>query len=235
VQAGLRRWLLATALLCGLAPAAALAAPTPGSRLASIEAAARAQHSVHYITSGDYGPAVITFVGDAGVSEGSQHITFTKGGHTGHVAVLVSKSTAYVRGDAFTLHNFMGFKQSAASAYSRRWIQVPHTAAAYGPIAAGVTLASTLDELTVAGKLSSVAERTVGGQRVFGIRGVRKVSGSTVTETLWARANGSPLPVQEVASRGTMRYTATFGSWNRKVRVTVPKGAVPIAIVLATA
>jgi hypothetical protein len=235
VQARLRRWLLATVFACGLAPAAALAAPSPTSRLASIEAAARTQHSVHYVTSGDYGPAVITFVGDAGISNGSQHITFKKGGKTGHVNVLVLANTAYVRGDAFTLHNFMGFKPGAAATYSGRWIQIPHSAAAYGPIAAGVTLASTLDELTVAGKLSTVADRTLDGQHVFGIRGVRTVSGSTVVETLYARTSGSPLPVEEIASRGTMHYKATFGNWNRPVHVTAPKGAVPIAIVLATA
>lgn len=235
MQAGLRRALLATALLAGLAPAAASAAPTPASRLASIEKAARAQSSVHYETSGDYGSAVITFVGDAGISQGSQHITFEQGGRTGQVTVLVAASTAYVRGDAFTLQNFMGFKQGAAAAYRERWIKIPQTAAAYGPIAAGVTIGSTLDELTVVGTLSSVAEQTLGGQRVFGVRGVRKVSGTSVVVTLYARSVGSPLPVKEVAQRGKMRYVASFGSWNRKVRVTVPKGSVPISVVLATA
>ncbi len=197
-------------------------------------AAARAEQSVHYVSSGNYGPAEITFVGDAGVSQGIQRITFREGAQTGHVTVLVSANTAYVRGDAFTLVNYMRFMPGAAAKYAGRWILIPHTAAGYPTVAAGVRLSSTMAELKVSGHLSTVASTKIDGQRVFGVRGTRTASGRTTVETLYARAAGSPLPVREIATQGTMRFIVTLDGWNEPIRLATPKGAVPISVVQKT-
>lgn len=198
-------------------------------------AAARAERSVHYVSAGNYGPAQINFVGDAGVSQGIQRITFREGAQIGHVTVLVSANTAYVRGDAFTLVNYMRFKPNAAAKYAGRWILLPHTASSYPTIAAGVRLSSTVDELRVSGRLSTVPSIKIDGQRVVGVRGTRTSAGHTTVDTLYARATGSPLPVKEIARQGTMRFTATFGGWNEPLRLATPKGAVPLSVVQATA
>src|SRR5260370_298663 len=168
-----RGGLLLVTLAAGVISAAAIASTSPAGLLASIMAAARAEQSVHYVSSGNYGPAEITFVGDAGVSQGIQRITFREGAQTGHVTLLVSANTAYVRGDAFTLVNYMRFMPGAAAKYAGRWILIPHTAAGYPTDAAGVRLSSTMAELKVAGHPSTVARTQIDGQRLFGVRGTR--------------------------------------------------------------
>lgn len=53
----------------------------------------------------------------AGVSDALrlQHVTYRKAGRSGHVTVRVVANTAYVRGDAFALENYMGIPPSVAT------------------------------------------------------------------------------------------------------------------------
>ncbi len=167
-----RRLLLGVAALACVLPSAAAAAAAPSKELASILAAARTQVSVHYTSDTNFGAGQLSFVGDAGLVDGSQVITFRKSGKTGHVTVIVSGETAYIRGDAFTLANYIGFKAAAASDYAGRWVRFPHTDAGYPTLAAGVTLPSVVGEIGVAGQLSSVPTTKIAAQLVFGIKGV---------------------------------------------------------------
>jgi len=173
-------------------------------------------------------------VGDAGVSQGIQRITFSKAGTTGHVTVIVSANTAYIRGDAFILVNYMGFKAVAAAKYAGRWVLIPHTNRGYATVAAGVTLSSTIAELKPAGQLSIVAATDINGQRVVGVRGTKSSSRGLTVDTLFARAAGSPLPVEEVASQGNARLSTTLTRWGEHLQLRAPNGAVPIAKVEAT-
>lgn len=210
-------------------PPAAFAAVSPGKLLASILAAGRAERSVHYISATSIGAVRIHMVGDAGTTKGIQRITFRKGAQTGHVTVIVSASTAYVRGDAFTLVNFMGFKAGAAVKYENVWVLIPRTATHYASVAAGVTLSSAIDELELVPN-ARVAATRIGGQQVVGVTGTTMApTGQTATGTLYARVVGSPLPVEDVVSQGSARATATFSNWNDPIHVATPTGAVAIA------
>jgi hypothetical protein len=227
VRLHVRETIVTACVLAYLMPLASSAYGSPAGLLASVLAAARTERSVHYSTAGSYGAVQVSFVGDAGVAQGIQQITYRKGTKTGHVTVVVSANTAYVRGDAFTLGNYMGFKSSAAAKYAGDWISIPHTASGFSTVSAGVTLSSTIDELKPPGRLSTVPETTIDGQRVLGVRGTKSSSGHTTVETLYAKAIGSPLPVKELASQGTMHFAATFGRWNEPIHLAKPKRATP--------
>jgi hypothetical protein len=198
--------------------------------LASILAAARAQRSVHYVSATSIGVVRIHMVGDAGRTTGIQQITFRKGTQMGHITVIVSANTAYVRGDAFTLVNFMGFKAAAAVKNEDVWVRIPPTDVHYASVAAGVTLYSAIAELELT-PLARVTATKIDGQQVIGVKGTTtSATGQTAQATLYGRAAGPPLPVRDVVSQGSSaRATVTFSKWNEPIHVAAPTGAVPIA------
>jgi len=169
-------------------------------------------------------------IGDVGGNQGSQLITFRKGAKTGHVTVIVSARTAYIRGDAFTLVNYMGLKAAPAAKYADVWILIPRTNSFYSTVAQAVTLSSTINELRLSKPLSMLPQTTVDGQRVVGVVGKPSSSStSSATAKLYARAAGSPLPVKQISTQGTTRSTVVFSNWNEPVHVTVPATALPIS------
>jgi hypothetical protein len=211
-------------------PAVVSASLSPAVLVASIVAAARSEHSVHYVSAGAVGAVRIGIVGDAGVTRGIQRVTYRKGGTIGHVTAVVSSSGAYVRGDAFTLVNFMGFKATPAAKYAGVWIFIPHADRDYSTVAGGVTLPSTIAEFTVSQPLSSVPDTTIDGQQVVGVKGKPPAASQlTATATLYARATGKPLPVEEIASQSKTRLTVVFSKWDEAIQIATPKSAVPIA------
>jgi hypothetical protein len=212
-----------------LLPSAVAASPSPTTLLTSILAAGRAQHSVHVVSVATFGLIRVKLVGDAGVSSGIQRITFSKGSTTGQVTVIVSSNTAYVRGDAFTLVNYMGFKRTPAVNYAGKWVLIPHTDGDFSTVAAAVRIVSAINELELTGSLSRVAERTIAGQRVFGVKGRLPSAAGGAVATVYARLVGRPLPVEAVASQGTGRSTSVLGRWNEPLSLVTPVGAVPIA------
>jgi hypothetical protein len=217
----------AVALVC--VPSALSASGSPTQLLTSILAAARVQHSVHYVSSASLGDFHVSQVGDAGATQGIQRITFRSAAKTGHVTVIFVAGSAYLRGDAFTLTDYMGFKAGAAAAYAGRWILVPRSDGAYSTIAAGVTFSSAIGELKLSAPLTRVPDTTIGGRRVIGVRGKSSTSPGSIAATLYARATGPPLPVGEVATAGKTRAVVTFSRWNEPVHVAVPASAVPIS------
>ena len=223
--------LLIVVAIAGGATALALAAQTPKALRASILAAARAQRSVHYVTN-THGVATLRIDGDVAGDRGVQRIAFTKAGRTGHVTVRVVKRIAYVRGDAFSMRNYMLFSASQSSRYAGRWISVPQSWSSYSTLAAAVTLRSFLSELNLKGTSARISG-TVGGRRVVGVRTTGKEHGLRAIDTLWARAGAKPLPVQDKLVAPSKGYLAraTMTRWNERVAVRAPAHAVPISIV----
>jgi hypothetical protein len=219
--------ILAVALVC--VPSAVSASGSPTQLLTSILTAARAEHSVHYVSSASLGNSHVSQVGDAGATQGIQRITFRTAGKTGHVAVIFVANSAYLRGDTFTLVDYMGFKAGAAAAYAGRWILVPHSDGAYSTIAAGLTFSSVIGELKLSAPLTRVPDTTIGGRRVLGVKGRSSTTPGSIAATLYARAAGPPLPVREVATAGKTRAVVTFSRWNEPIQVAVPASAVPIS------
>jgi hypothetical protein len=218
------------AIIASSVPATVSASQSPAALQQSILAAAKAQRSVHYLAVAQIGGIRIGQVGDAALSEGIQRITYSRGGKTGHVTVIVSSNTAYIRGDAFVLVNYMGFKAVAATKYAGVWVLIPHTDSDYLTVAAGVRLASTIDALELPRPSSILPASTIGGQRVIGVTGkLRASSGLTAVASLYARSSGLPLPVREQATGNGARFAQTLSHWNESVRVAVPSSAVPIS------
>lgn len=200
----------------------ARAARSPLSLREAMLKAASAKHSVRYVTDSSGGGTRMTMVSDVAGSQGIQRVTFSKNGKTGHATTLVIKSTGYIRGDAFTLHAYMGFPTSFASQYAGKWISIPHTSPLYRPVAIDVTFKSFLSHALPEGHLSLV-NRTIGGKRLTGVRGASTEGPGTLT--IYAPTSGNPLPAEgTLASSGAHRLTShlSISRWNEKVRVPTP-------------
>jgi hypothetical protein len=191
-------------------------------------AAVRAHHSVHYVSVQEGTAASVTMVCDAGPTSGIQRITFRQNGKSGHLTVIVSKHNAYVRGDAFTLQNFMGFSPADSKRFAGGWLLIPSSSHAYPTLAEDVTYASAVDGLAPGGTLANVSRRKLDGKSVVGIRGTTTANGQRVVDTLWLAAKGKRLPVSRsiVASKG--HVTITFSRWGKAVHIGVPKGAIDL-------
>ncbi len=218
---------LAAGLGClAVVPSSVDAAGSPRQSLTAILAAARAQRSAHYVALATNGVSRTRLVCDVATTEGIQRITYSVGGKTGTVTVLVKAGTAYLRGDGFVLTTYLGFKAPASAKYSNTWIRVPRSDRAYASISAAVTLPSTIDEFRLGGPLSFLPEKTVAGQKVTGIRGT--IGKPAAQATLYARAHGTPLPVGEVETYGSGLDETLLSRWNEPVHVSVPARAVSI-------
>ena len=161
----------------------------------------------------------------AALDRGIQRITYRKAGKSGHVTVLVVANTAYVRGDAFILANYMGFPGAAARRFAGRWIKIAHTASWYPTVSEAVRLRSAIKEIALARPRVALPESMLNGQRVIGIRNTSMASGQRVTSTLYVRAAGLRLPVAEVTRGSGRRISVTFSKWNQPVNVSAPAGA----------
>jgi hypothetical protein len=201
---------------------------TPAQTLASSLAAARAQKSVHYVAVQNAGRLNVTIAGDAAVDRGVQRITYRNNGKTGHVTAIVVANTAYVRGDAFTLEQYMGLPAATAAADAGKWLRLEKTSVGFAAVAAGVRLASTFSEIAMPKPLTAVPPTTVGGQHVVGVRATFTRSGHKVTQTLFVRSAGTPLPVEQLTTTGSITVRVLFSSWNEPVRVAAPASSIPL-------
>jgi len=229
----MRLSVLASALFSGLAATAALvlvagsalAAQSPAALLAASLAAGKAQGSVHYVARARFGAETVTITGDAALDRGRQQIAFTKSGQTGHATVLVVNNTAFIKGDAFTLTNYMQIPATLAN----RWLSLAHTASGFKAVAEAVRLGSTLSELKMVAPLQLAPGRSIAGTRTVAIRGKVPQNGVAVIATLYVRASGLPLPVKQVSTEsGGATDTVTFNGWKESVTVVAPSRATPI-------
>jgi hypothetical protein len=224
--------LLLVVAAAGGAGAVASASQSPEAVRASIFDAARSRHSVHYVST-SVGPAQTKMVADAGADRGIQRIAYTKSGKTGQVTVIVVGTMAYVRGDAFTLHNYMKFTKSQSTRYAGRWISIPPPL--NSAVAAAVTFSSFLKELaTSKARATRVLAAKIGGQPLIGVRSVGRDHGFRVVTSLYAVRGPLRLPVREkevVPAKG-WQSVATMMRWNERVRVRRPAHAVPISTVV---
>jgi len=217
-----------------------LAAPagasvSPDRLVSSALAAANAQRSVHYVMTAESRSKVgVRMIGDAALDRGIQRITYHQAGKSGRVTVIVVANTAYIRGDAFTLENYMGFPRARAKGFANRWLKIPQAAPRFDPTAEAVRLRSAIKEMRVPKPRAALPERMLNGQRVIGIRNTSIVSGQRVTRTLYVRASGRRLPVAEVqrehgsANVEAGLITITFSKWREPVSVSAPTNATVI-------
>jgi hypothetical protein len=210
-----------------LVGAAAATAASPAQLYRQSLAAARAQRSVHYVSQAHAADRSIRIVGDAARDRGSQRITVTRSGKTGHVVVLVIANTAYLKGDVFTLQSYMGFPSSQATKFAGKWLRIRHGSQGFTAVAAAVRLDSAVSELAMRAPLGDGGTETIDGVRTVGIASAYTRAGVRVKETLYVRASGTPLPVSEVTAAGSHgTLTVALQRWNMPVRVSAPKTSV---------
>jgi hypothetical protein len=211
-----------------LAAASAPASTSPSQLLASALAAARAQTSVHYVTTQTSRGRAVRIVGDAARDRGIQRITYRNGSRVGGVTVILVANTAYLRGDAYTLTHYMRIPAASAAKWAGKWLSFAHTLPDFSAVAAAVRLDSTLDALAMPRPLRAAGTTRRRGHRVVGIESRFLRAGHRVTETLYVDASGVPLPVEQIARSGTIVATGTFSRWNEHVAVVAPPGAIPV-------
>jgi len=222
--------ILLVALVAVAAAAVARAAQSPKKLRSSIQHAVFSQAGVHYSETASAKGLKQTTVGDAATDRGSQDITVHLGGKTGHFTVIVIVNTAYLRADATALNAYLGFPSTAARKYAGRWISIPRTSAAFGTLAADVTVSSLVAD-HVATRKTSIVGGTLGGRSVIGLRGVTTVGGVSNTSTVYVRSAKQALPIEatDFSSKHGFRDTIEFSRWNETVSVKAPRHAVSIS------
>lgn len=210
--------------------ATAMAAPTPAERVASAISAGLAEKSVRWAATESGGGVTIRMVSNAGRSEGFQVITFTEGTTTeGTLSIVLVKGTVYLLGNGEGLYA-QGFSVAAAKKEAGKWIALKPSSPGYASTAAGLTVASVFAPLKMAGPVTSVPGKKVLGTSTLGFKGTTRPSANTpgsqaaVAETLYVRASGKPLPAEAVQQNDTVE----FADWGEPVKVTAPRGAVPL-------
>jgi hypothetical protein len=188
--------------------------------LAAMLAAVHAQHSAHYVTTTVSGATKVVIVGDVAKTSGKQEITFTRSGRSGHVSVRVVNGTAYFRGDAFALQDFMGVPAANAVAHAGDWVRVPKTAKQYASVAAAVTMGSFAASLGVNGTVTKVA----------GGLAITTSTGAAVRLFLTSKH----LPTRETGKGSGGTLALTVGRWNEPVRVSPPAKTVAVDAVYRT-
>jgi hypothetical protein len=224
---------LVVAVAAGAA-AVAFAAQSPKALRASIFAAARKQHAVHYVESGAAQGLHQTMVGDVAGTRGSQRITFTIQGRTGSFTVLVVHRTAYLRGTSFALSGYLGFSAAQASRFHGRWISVPPSNKMYSDLAASVTLPSFLHDIYPRAPLKLVKAR-IGGHSRTGVSGTHKESGLKFVEEIFPTAKPPLLPVAVADIEPSKGFfdEIKISRWNERVSVQAPANAITISTVPA--
>jgi hypothetical protein len=210
----------------------AAGADSPGALVTSAVAAMRAQHSYHYVATQlgtSSSPAQVTIVGDATRTTGIQRIHYAEGSRAGNVTVLVVSNTAYIRGDAFTLTNYMGFPTPSAAQFAGKWLELPHSVAGFAEVAADVRLDnSALEELKMPAPVHLVGNSVVRGQHVIGVRGTLHHSNQTALETLYVRSSDH-LPVEQRFTQGGKSIGgAVYSNWGEPVHVSAPTQAITL-------
>jgi hypothetical protein len=188
-------------------------------------------HAVFHV----HGAITETFIGDIGTSAARRTITQ----RAGHAEIRFVDGVVYIRGDAGGLVGYFLFPPTRVRALANKWVSIQPTDPDYANISSGVTLADSLQEMTLVGKLSKSHPQTLHGQRVIAISGGIKKPDKTGSATIYVRASGEPLPVEvtervKVAGAGTVTFLVTFSGWGTPVVVTAPSDAIPLSSLRAS-
>lgn len=218
--------LLALSLVpAGSSAGAAASTLGPAQVVAASISAGNRQASVHWVATAAVKGVKTSLVTQAGRASGWQTITETSGTASASVTIILIGTSAYMTGDAAGLY-LQGLSQKAAQAEAGQWIALPRSAKIYGPVVAGLTVKSSMQELEMQGKVVRVAAATVHGHRDPGYKGKTKPSPGqpSTTETLYLSPTGAHLPVESIVDGSA----TVFSNWGSAVNVTKPNGAVTL-------
>lgn len=177
------------------------------------------QQTVHSVARNVSEDGTAVFVDDDAVNGGTQQITI----HGGHVQIRVVGPKTYLTGDRRGLTRFFNFTDAQVKTLNHQWYPLVAGQVGYETTTAGVTLASTLEADRIAGRLTREADKTISGQRVYGISGRAVGAGAPkgADATMWIGSD-SGLPVEFDADNGKQRLTQTFSDWGKPIHLAAP-------------
>ncbi|HXW78411.1 MAG TPA: hypothetical protein VEJ84_02875 [Acidimicrobiales bacterium] len=217
---------VATVAAIGAVPAAPAGASTsPAQAVSAALSGAQKQSSVRWASSVTTQGITNTIVTQAGRSQGSQLITWSEGKNAAYLAIELVNGVGYMTGTAGGLYA-EGFTQTAAASEAGKWISLTSSSSAYASTVSGLTIATTMEQMQMAGPVTSVPAVTISGHRYPGYKGTTKPyqGGPALQETIYLSTTATPLPVKAVQDTSTV----VFGDWGEAVKVSVPKGAVAV-------
>jgi hypothetical protein len=211
--------------------------PTPGISSSAAEARALYQQAVtatgastgfHYVAVSTGGDAQ-TIVGDAGLTNGRQAITFVSNCGTEQFTLLLLGNTVYFQGNTPAIEDQLGVSAAAAPNLATKWVTVVSGNGPYSILQPGITSASQSSQMPLSATSSTKSE--VGGVSAVRISGVVPANGDVPAGTgSLVIAQNSDLPISYTSSVSdgavVLDFNTTFSAWGTPPTVTAPAGAV---------
>jgi hypothetical protein len=222
--------MLAASLIVGLVLNTSVVAASSGSPAALLAAslsAARAESSVHLVSTANVSGVLATTITTASLSDGSQTVTLSGGPS---VSLELVNDVVYMKGNEAGLYFLQNLTKAAAAKEAGRWIAVPSSSSVFASFATGLTVATTFAAFEMSGTVVSVPGPIVDGVRLSGLRGMSKpYAGFAATpETLYVASTGPPLPVKATLGSGASTITTVFSAWGKATSVPIPPHVVQI-------
>src|SRR3984957_5121405 len=188
----------------------------------------RAAPGFHYVSSSN-GPEPEGFVGDAGVSDGRQDITFTTSYGAEKFTLLLLGGTVYFQGNTAAVEDQLGVVTADAAPLQNKWVSVVTGNGPYSVLQPGITVADQVSQLQFVPQ--STQATTVGGTAATRILGsIPAANGDPASTVQFDVAPTSNIPLDYTSSftvSGTsITSTTTFSQWGTAPTVTAPTGAV---------
>jgi hypothetical protein len=161
----------------------------------------------------------------AGRSDGVEADTVSSGGLTGRVNLILD-GKLYLEGNSKGLAQDIGFTASASQEEANLWIAVPKSSTDFA-LSGGMTVATALNQLLISNKMKTLPPTTINGQPVLAVEETTKSQGITLSDTVYIKATGMPLPVEIVQSVDGLQAKIVYGPWNKPPKTAVPAKSVP--------
>jgi hypothetical protein len=204
--------------------------PLPAQLLASAISAVGGQRAVDWTQTMVQGADSYTQVTQAGREDGTSSITVHAGKITLTLDWALIGKTVYFKGNINALSGSLGFTTTAATHEAGKWISATAGAGVlFQNLSSYLTVPSATTILDMVGEMTLLPAATVRGQAVLGIQGVRLSEEEKVTETIYVKSTGVPLPVElSQIGQGSTLYTY-FGPWGRPPVAKAPQSVLRLS------
>ena len=204
--------LLGLSVTSGATPSVAAASePTPQQALqrslGTAKSAGPVRITVHFFSGSTTGKVVQ----DSSLRSGEQTVAIGKE----LASVVLVGGAAYISGNGQGMTSYFGLPTALGPTLAGRWISVQPADPQFRAVAANVTLASALANVTPSGRLIMGRRSRVNGQAVKSVAGTAPGGGGRLV--LFIAARGRSLPVEAVESSGggtsARGEIVTFSRW----------------------
>jgi hypothetical protein len=218
---------LAAVLVVALTPLVATPSGATGADAGLMHSAIKhavAKKHVTITSRSSYKGIVTVFVTESNPTSGKQLVTYDVSGVQHHATFIFIHALGYLRGDPVALSQYLGISLDQAQTYAGQWIEFNRRSPDYAFITGGVSIASAMSEVALAGAITTTAPSVVGHVRVTTLKGVAGPNSflPRIRETLSISAASPSLPVKEFAHGGGITQVLSFAHWGHATRVSAP-------------